>query len=68
MRNYAPVYIDGTTDLHTSSVKDLASSDMHARAMTLLKRDRGVNVSEYASIARALSITDEALREKTKEV
>ena len=67
MRNYTPAYIDGTTNLRTSSFKDHASSDMHARAMTLLKKDRGVDVGEYSPIARALSTMDEASREKTKK-
>lgn len=32
---------------------------MHARAMTLLKKDRGVDVRDYAPIARALNMMDE---------
>ena len=67
MRNYTAAYIDGTTNLRTSSFKDHASSDMHARAMILLKKDRGVDVREYALIARALSTMDEASSEKMKK-
>ena len=40
---------------------------MHARAMTLLKRDRGVDIREYMPIARVPSTMDEASREKTKK-
>ena len=40
---------------------------MHARAMTLLKKDRGVDIHEYMPIARALSTMDKASREKTKK-
>ena len=40
---------------------------MHTRAMTLLKKDRGVDVREYVPIARALSTMDEASRERTKK-
>ena len=67
MRNYTAAYINGTTNLRTSSFKDHASSDMHARAMILLKKDRGVDVREYAPIARALSTMDEASSEKMKK-
>lgn len=67
MRNYTRAYIDGMTNLRTSSFKDHASSDMHTRAMTLFKKDRGVDVRDYAPIARALSTMDEASRERTKK-
>ena len=67
MRNYTPAFIDGTTNLCTSSFKDHASTDMHARAMTLLKRDEAVDVRDYAPIARALSTMDESSIEKMKK-
>ena len=60
-------YINGTTNLRTSSFKDHASSDMHTRAMILLKKDRGVDVREYTLIARALNTMDEASKEKMKK-
>ena len=67
MRNYSPAFIDGTTNLRTSSFKDHAATEMHARAMTLLKRERGVDVRDYAPIARALSTMDEASRQTMKK-
>ena len=67
MRNYTSVYIDGTTNLCTSSFKDHASSDMHARAMMLLKKDCGADVHEEAPIVRALSTMDEVSRDKMKK-
>ena len=68
MRNYSPTFINGTANLRTSSFKDHAATEMHARAMTLLKRERGVDVREYAPIARALSTMDDASRETMKKV
>ena len=44
MRNYTPAFIDGSVNFRTSSFKDHASSDMHARAMMLLKRKKAVDV------------------------
>ena len=55
MRNYTSAFIDGTTNLRTSSFKDHASIEMHARAMMLLKKDRGADVYKYTPIVRALS-------------
>ena len=35
MRNYRPVFLDGTTNIRTSSFKEHADTDMHAHAMIL---------------------------------
>ena len=67
MRNYSPAFIDSTTNLRTSSFKDHAVTDMHAKAMTLLKRERGVDVREYAMIARALSTMDDGSLQTMKK-
>ena len=56
MRNYTSAFVDGTTNLRTSCFKDHSSTDMHARTMMLLKKDRGADVHEYTPIARALSM------------
>ena len=40
MRNYSAAYIEGSTNLRTSSFKDHAASEMHSRAMLLLKRQQ----------------------------
>ena len=40
MRNYSAAYIEGSTNLHTSSFKDHAASEMHSRAMLLLKKEQ----------------------------
>ena len=67
MGKYISAYIDGTTNLRTYSFKDHASTDMHDRAMMLLKKDQGVDVREYALIVRAMSTMDKALTERTKK-
>ena len=38
MRNYRPAFIEGTSDVHTSTFKDHADTDMHKYAMVLLRR------------------------------
>ena len=38
MRNYSAAYVEGSSSLRTSSFKDHAASDMHSRAMLLLKK------------------------------
>ena len=38
MRNFRPAFIDGTTNVRISTVKDHAGTDMHARAMLLYKK------------------------------
>ena len=67
MKNYSPAFIDGTGNLRTSSFKDHAATEMHARAMTLLKRERGVDLHEYVPITRALSVMDDASRQTMKK-
>ena len=68
MRNFRPAFIDGTTNVRISTVKDHAGTDMHARAMILYKKQRSTNVCDYAPIAKSLSQVsmDATARERTK--
>ncbi len=47
-RNFSPAFVDGSTNLRTSSFKDHAKSDMHSRAMLLLKKEQSSNICDYA--------------------
>lgn len=38
MRNYNAAFVEGSVNLRLSSIKDHAASDMHSRAMLLLKK------------------------------
>jgi hypothetical protein len=60
MRNFKPSYIEGSRNLRASSFKDHAASDMHARAMLLLRKDSSASVADYAPIAKALHKLDQA--------
>ena len=40
MRNYHSAFINGTTDVRTSTFKEHARTDMHTRAMSLLKKQQ----------------------------
>jgi hypothetical protein len=70
MRNYRPSYVEGTDNLRSSSFKDHACTEMHKKAMVLLKRQQSTNVVEYAPIAKAIlgpkidSVESERLRKK----
>ena len=44
MRNFNPAYIEGSKNIRASSFKEHAASDMHSRAMLLLKRKQSTNV------------------------
>ena len=57
-RNYNPAFIVGSTNLRASAFREHTASDMHQRAMTLLKKSRGSAVVEYAPIAKMLSTLD----------
>ena len=66
MRNYSNAFIGGSKNLRASSFKDHAASDMHARAMLLLKKQSSSDVTEYAPIAKALHTLDYDAEEKLK--
>ena len=59
MRDYSNAFISGSKTLRASSFKDHAASDMHARAMLLLKKQRSSDdVTEHAPLAKALHTLD----------
>ena len=62
MRNFHRAYIEGSTNLRTSSFIDHAKTDMHQRAMLLLKKGASTDVREYAPIAKSLFSMDEAAK------
>ena len=66
MRNYSNAFIGGSKNLRASSFKDHAASDMHARAMLLLKKQSSSDVTEYTPIAKALHTLDYDAEEKLK--
>ena len=68
MRNYRSAFIDGTSNVHTSTFKEHATTDMHARAMALFKKQQSSSVFEYAPIVRALTNLpmDERSKARTK--
>ena len=53
-------FIDESKNLGASSFKGHAASDMHARAVLLLKKQSSSDVTEYTSIAKALHTLDMA--------
>ena len=65
-RNFSPAFIDGTSNLWTSSFKDHAKSDMHGRAMELLRREQSTSLTDYSPIARAFYRMDESVEKHTK--
>ena len=48
MRNYNAAFVEVSVNLRVSSVKDHAGSDMHSRAMLLLKKQVRVHVRSYS--------------------
>ena len=66
MRNYNPVFIDGSKNLCASSFKDVVS-DMHARAMLLLKRVQFKDICDYAPIAKAWHTMDTSVEQQMGE-
>ena len=64
MRNFRLAFIDGTTNVRISTVKDHAGTDMH---VTIYKQ-RSSSICKYASVARSLSEAsmDVVRGEKTK--
>ena len=64
MRNFISAFIDGSSNVRVSNVKEQAGTDMHSSAMHLLKKQHSSSVFEYAPIARCLGDTlmDETTR------
>ena len=67
-QNFSPAFVDGTSNLRTSSFKDHAKSDMHPRAMHLLKREQSTNVSDYAQVYYRMDQTVEKQRKMKFDV
>ena len=65
-RNYNSAFIVGSTNLCASAFKEHAASDMHQRAMTLLKKSQGSAVVEYTPITKMLSTLDNDAERKLK--
>ena len=53
-------------NIRSSSFKDHAASEMHSRAMILLKKNQSVNIHDYSPIAWALSMMDAMSKERMK--
>lgn len=64
-RNFSAAFIDGSENLRTSSFKDHAKTDMHERAMVLLKKGKSQNIRDY-SLARSLYRMDAEAEAKIK--
>ncbi len=47
MRTFRFAFIDGSTNVRVSSIKDHAATDMHSRAMLLYKKKQSTNVCDY---------------------
>ena len=58
LRNFNRAFIDGSANLRTSSFKDHATSDMHERAMCLLKKEQSSTVTEYSPLFRSFTKMD----------
>ena len=64
IRNYRTSFIDGTSNVRTSSFKEHATTDMHVRA----RKQQSTSVFQYAPIAKALAqlSMDKRTEERTK--
>ena len=67
MRNYSFAFIEGSKNVRTSSFNDHATSSMHVQAMSVLKKQRDDDVTEYAPIAKALLTMDESTKVMLKQ-
>ena len=54
MCNLRPAFIEGTTNVRTSTFKEHAATSMHETVMGLFKKQQSSSVCEYAPIAAAL--------------
>ena len=53
LRNFSAAFIDASEDLRSTSFKDHAKTDMHERAMVLLKKEQSQNIRDYSPLARS---------------
>ena len=72
MRNYCSAFIEGTNNVRTSTFKEHATTDMHARAMALFKKQWSSSVGSVASLTTHQSrgflpiLMDERSKSRTK--
>ena len=66
-RNFSPAFVDGSTNLRTSSFMDHAKSNIHKRAMLLLKKEQSTDVRDYAPIARSIYRMDQSAEDSIKK-
>ena len=57
IRNLKPAFIDGSSNIHNSAVKDHAATDMHAYVMQLLKKQQSSSVVDYTPISKCFAET-----------
>ena len=57
-KNFNRAYIDGSGNLRTSSFRDHARSDMHERALSLLKKEQSSLITEYCPLFRSFAKMD----------
>ena len=66
-RKYNMAFIEGSSNLRISGVKDHSHLDMHARAMALFSKSQGKPVTEYAPIAKPLNFLDAVTEQRLKK-
>lgn len=66
-RNFNSAYIEGSSNVRTSAFTDHAKTDMHQRAMILLKKETATDIREYAPIARSLFTMDKEVEGTVKK-
>ena len=54
MCNFRPAFIEGTTNVRTSTFKEHVATSMHELVMGLFKKQQSSSICEYAPIAAAL--------------
>jgi len=66
-RDFNLAFIEGSANLRTSSFRDHAGSDMHKRAMMLLRREQSFgSTREYSPLARMFSRIEEDTARRLK--
>ena len=65
-RNFNRAFIDGSANLRTSSFRDHAKSDMHERAMSLLKKEQSSSITEYSPLFRSFAKMDPTAERRMK--
>ena len=55
-QNYCPAYVEGPKNLCALPFKEHTRFDMHQQAILLFTKSQSSDVTDYASIAKALSM------------